>query len=49
MPKKGSKVAPGAISIFWEQTPYKKVDEVQKLFLEDLILLITKGFFPLST
>ncbi len=34
---------------FGNKIPYKKVDEVQKLFLEDLILLITKGFFPLST
>ncbi len=31
------------------KTPYKKLDEVQKLFLEDLILLVAKGFFPLGT
>jgi preprotein translocase subunit SecB len=31
------------------KTPYKKQDETQKLFLEDLVLLMAKGFFPLST
>jgi hypothetical protein len=43
--KKHSKVALSAISIFLgSKIPYKKLDEVQQLFLEDLILLITKGF-----
>jgi hypothetical protein len=29
--------------------PYKNQDEAQKLFLEDLMLLIAKGYLPLST
>ncbi len=48
--KKCSKVVPGVILAFFGiKIPYKKLDEAQQLFLEDLIMLTTKGFFPLST
>jgi hypothetical protein len=48
--KKQSKVALSVISTFFgSKTPYKKQDETQKLFLEDLMLLTAKGFFLLST
>ncbi len=47
--KKRSKVAPSAISIvFGSKIPYKKLNEVQQLFPEDLVLLTVKGF-SLST
>jgi hypothetical protein len=47
--KKHSKVAPSAISTFFgTKIPYKKLDEVQQLFLKHLVLLIAKGF-SLST
>ncbi len=36
-------------SFFGSKTPYKRHDEAQKLFLKDLVLLTTKGYFPLST
>jgi hypothetical protein len=48
--KKRSKITPSVIfAFFGSTTPYKKQDEAQKLFLEDLVLLTTKGLFPLST
>jgi hypothetical protein len=47
--KKGSKITLSAISTFFEsKTPYKKLNEVQQLFLEELVLFIAKGF-SLST
>jgi hypothetical protein len=47
--KKWSNVAFGAIFVFLRcKNPYKKQDEIQKLFLKDLVLLMAKGFFPLS-
>jgi hypothetical protein len=48
--KEHSKIAHCAISTFLEsKTPFKKQNEVQKLFLEDLVLLMTKRLFPLNT
>jgi len=48
--KKRFKITPGVIFIFFRnKTPYKKQDGPQKLFLEDLVLLTAKGFFPLRT
>jgi hypothetical protein len=48
--KKWLKVAPGVIFIFLRnKIPYQKQDETQKLFLEDLVLLMVKGFSPLNT
>jgi hypothetical protein len=44
------KVAIRAISSFFgSKTPYKRHDGAQKLLLENLMLLISKGYFPLST
>jgi hypothetical protein len=37
------------LAFFGSTTPYKKLNKAQQLFLEDLIMLIAKGFFPLST
>jgi len=42
-------LAPTIFTFLGNKTPYKKQNEVQKLFLEDLVLLIAKGFFPLSS
>jgi hypothetical protein len=36
------------LTFLGNKTPCKKQNEVQKLFLEDLVLIIAKGFFPLS-
>jgi hypothetical protein len=36
------------LCVFGAKTPYKKLNEAQQLFLEDLVLLATKGFFPLE-
>jgi hypothetical protein len=36
-------------SFFGNPIPYKKHEECQKTFLEDLVLLIAKGFFLLSS
>ncbi len=48
--KKCQKVAPNAIfTFFGSKIPYKKQDEIQKLFLNDLMLLTTKGFSSLNT
>jgi hypothetical protein len=48
--KKRTKVATRVIfSFFGSKSPYKRHDESQKLFLEDLVLLIDKGYLPLST
>ncbi len=48
--KKHSKITPSVISAFFgSTTPYKKQDEAPKFFLEELVLVTTKGFFPLST
>jgi len=48
--KKCIKVVVRAISSFFgSKTPYKRHYEVQKLLLEDLMLLIVKGYFPLNT
>ncbi len=45
--KKRPKVAPGQISSFFgNPIPYKKHEEYQKGFLQDLVLFTTKGFFP---
>jgi len=41
-------LAPTTFIFLGNKTPCKKQNEVQKLFLEDLVLIITKGFFPLS-
>jgi hypothetical protein len=47
--KKWSKITFGAIfGFFRSKNPYKKQDEIQKLFLEDLVFLMAKGFSPLS-
>jgi hypothetical protein len=47
---KHTKVVGKAISSFFgSKTPYKRHDEAQKLFLEDLVLLTTKGYLLLST
>ncbi len=37
------------LHFFGSKTPYKKQDEAQKSFLEDLVLLMAKGFSPLNT
>jgi hypothetical protein len=43
-------VTPSVISKFFgSKTIYKKQDEIWNLLLEGLVLLIAKGFFPLST
>jgi len=48
--KKCTKVTTRAISSFFgSKTLYKRHDETQKLLLEDLMLLIAKGYFPLNT
>ncbi len=48
--KKHSKITPSVTSAFFGSTaPYKEQDEVQKFFLEDLVLVTTKGLFPLNT
>ena len=48
--KKRDKVTPGAISSsFSSSVPYKKHNEQQKSFIEDLVLLIAKGYHPLSS
>jgi hypothetical protein len=36
-------------SFFGATNPYKKIDEHQQQFLEDLVLYICKGYKPLST
>jgi hypothetical protein len=48
--KKHFKVALGVISTFFRSNiPYSKHDETLKFFLEDLMLLITKGHLLFST
>jgi hypothetical protein len=48
--KNYSKVTLGVISTFFESnTLYSKHDEVLKSFLEDLVLLTTKGYLFLNT
>jgi hypothetical protein len=48
--KKRTKIVAKAISSFFgSKTPHKRHDEVQKLFLEDLVLPTTKGYLLLST
>jgi hypothetical protein len=48
--KKCQKVAPNAnFTFFGSKILYKKQDEVQKLFLDDLMLLTTKGLSSLNT
>jgi hypothetical protein len=48
--KKCQKVAQNAICFFFgSKIPFKKQDEVQKIFLDDLMLLTTKGFSSLNT
>ncbi len=48
--KKHSKVALGVISTFFQSNiPYNKHDETLKSFLEDLMLLTTKGHLLLNT
>jgi len=48
--KKCTKVVTWAISSFFgNKTPYKRHNETQKLLLEDLMLLTSKGYFFLST
>jgi hypothetical protein len=48
--EKRSKLALNAISTFFgSKVPYKKQDEAQKLFMEDLVLLMEKGLCLLST
>jgi hypothetical protein len=37
------------ITLFWATTPYKKGDEAQQMFFEDLVLYICKGDRPFST
>jgi hypothetical protein len=36
-------------TFFGGKTPYKKLNDIQQLFQEVLILLVAKGFFPLNT
>jgi hypothetical protein len=36
-------------SFFGATNPYKKIDEQQQQFIEDLVLYICKGYKPLST
>ncbi len=48
--KKCTKVVAWVVSSFFcSKTPYKRHDEVQKLLLEDLMLLTAKGYLPLNT
>lgn len=48
--KKQNRPTLGYISSFFgSKVPYKKGDEQQKFFLEDLVLLIAKGYYPLSS
>ncbi len=39
----------GFFSFFGSKTPHKRHDESQKLFLKNLMLLIAKGYFLLSS
>ena len=48
--KKCERVTPGAISAFFGSTKcVKNNDEHQKAFLEDIVLLIAKRYYPLSS
>jgi hypothetical protein len=48
--KKCPKIALGAISSFFgSKTFKKKQDEAHKLFMEDLVLFLAKGYFSLNT
>jgi hypothetical protein len=35
--------------LFWDHTPYKKIDEVQQMFIEDIMFYICKGYWAFST
>jgi hypothetical protein len=44
LPKNAQKYNKCNSSFFRSKTPYKKQDEGQKLFMEDLVLFTTKGY-----
>lgn len=47
-PQKGHNINPNDISMFFSSTnPFKKYHETQKIFLEDIILFVIKGFLSL--
>jgi hypothetical protein len=41
-------LTPTIFIVLGNKNPCNKQNEIQKLFLEDLVLLIPKGFFPLK-
>jgi hypothetical protein len=47
--KTSKNLAQAIFTFLGNKSPCKKQNEVQKLFLEDLVLFIAKGFSPLST
>ncbi len=35
--------------LFWDHAPYKKIDEAQQMFIEDIMFYICKGYWAFST